>query len=75
MIDYDLTKLLKYIMYLDMNNLCGWPMGGYLPYGGCKQLKNVDGFDVNSISQNSSIGYILEVDLEYADELHALHND
>ena len=40
-----------------------------------KWLKNVDGFDVNSISKKSSTGYILEVDLEYPDELHALHND
>ena len=33
-------------------------------------VKNVDGFDVRSISKKSSIGYILEVDLEYPDELH-----
>ena len=42
--------------------------------------KNVDNFDVNSISEcnyieNNSTGYILKVDLEYPDELHALHND
>ena len=34
--NYDLTKSLKYVMYLDMNSLCGWPVGGYLPYGGFK---------------------------------------
>ena len=38
-------------------------------------MKNVDGFDVNSISEKSPIGYFLEVDLEYSDELHELHND
>ena len=37
-------------------------------------VKNVDNFDVNSISEKSSIGYILEFDLEYRDELHVLQN-
>ena len=73
--NYDPTKLSKSITYLDMNNLYGWAMSGYLPYGGFKWLKNVDGFDVNSISEKSSIRYVLEVDLEYPDELHVLHND
>ena len=50
-------------------------MSDDLPYGGFKLLKNVDGFDVNSVSEKSLIGYILKVDLEYLDELHALHND
>ena len=38
-------------------------------------VKNVDGFAVNSISAKSPIGYILEVDLKYPDELHVVHND
>ena len=50
-------------------------MSQYLPYGRFKWLKNVDKFDVNSISEKSPIGCILEVDLEYPDELHKLHND
>ena len=58
-----------------MNNLYGWPMSEYLPYEGFKLLKNVDGFDVNSISKKSPIRYILEVDLEYPDELHESHSD
>ena len=41
-----------------MSNLYGWAMGSYLAYGGFKWLKNVDGFDVNSISNKSLIGYI-----------------
>ena len=58
-----------------MNNLHGWGLSEYLPYGGFECLKNVDGFDVNWISEKSEIGYFLEVDLEYHDELHELHND
>ena len=73
--NYDPTKPSIYISYLDMNNLYGWAMSGYLPYGGFKWLKNVDNFDVNWVSENSPIGYLLEVDIEYPDELHALHND
>ena len=38
-------------------------------------LKNVDEFDVMSISEKRPIGYFLEVDLKYPDELHELHSD
>ena len=51
----------KFISDLDINNLCGWGMSKFLPYEGFKWLKNVDNFDVNSINENSSIGYVLEV--------------
>ena len=57
-----------------MNNLYGRAMTGYLPYGAFKSLKNADNFDVNSISENSSIGQF-ELDLEYPEQLHVLHND
>ena len=50
-------------------------MNGYLSYGGFKCLKNVDWFDVMSVSKKSRRGLILEVDLEYLEELHVLHND
>ena len=51
-------------------------MSQYLPYSGFKWLnrKEIDRFDVNSVSENSLDGYILEVDLEYRDELHESHN-
>ena len=58
-----------------MNNLYGWAMSGYVPYGGFNWLKNIDNFDVNSVSEKSPVGYIFKVDLEYPDELHVLHND
>ena len=34
-----------------MNNLYGWAMSSYLPYGTFKWLKNVNNFDVNSVSE------------------------
>ena len=65
----------KFITYLNMNNSYGCGLTAYLPYGKFKWLKNVDWFDVNSISEKSPIVYFLEVDLEHPKELHELHND
>ena len=73
--DYNPEKLSTFITYLDMNNLYGWAMSDYLPYGEFEWLKNIDKFDKNLINEKSVTGYILEVDLEYPDELHELHND
>ena len=82
--DYDPEQPLKFIAYLDMNNLYGWTMSNYLPYDGLKWFKNVDGLkwfknvdglDVMSISKESKIGLIFQVDLEYPKKLHASHND
>ena len=50
-------------------------MNEYLPYCRFKWLENIDKFDIMSISDKSPIGYFLEVDLEYSEELHELHND
>ena len=61
--------------YLDINNLYAWAMSEYLSYGRFKWLKNIDKFDIMSINHKSPIGYFLEVDLEYLEDLHELHND
>ena len=80
--DYDGSKCNSieesvYIIYLDANNLYGWAMAQYLPYGEFKWLskKQIDEFDLNLVKENSSMGYILKVDLEYLSECHDLHND
>ena len=63
--DCNPKKPSKYILYLEMNNLYGWAMSGYLPYGRFKYLKSVDRFDVNAISEKSQTVYIIEAHLEY----------
>ena len=73
--NYDHTKPSKCILYLDMNNLYGWAMSGFLPYSGFKWLKNAYNFDVRSVGETSSIGCILKVNLEYPKKVHLLHND
>ena len=68
----------KNILYLDMNNLFGHAMSQYLPYANFKWVKNIDKIKqkiMNIKSNNSSTGYILEVALEYPQELHGIHND
>ena len=68
MSDYDPKKPSAFITYLDKNNLYGWAMSEYLPYGDFEWLKNVDELDVMSINKKSDVGYILEVDLKYPND-------
>ncbi|XP_069364145.1 uncharacterized protein [Maniola hyperantus] len=70
--DYDKEKPKSYLTYLDANNLYGWAMSQYLPTGGFEWVNTETNFKV---SDTSEIGYILEVDLEYPNELHDLHSD
>ena len=74
---YDEYKESIFIMYLDANNLYGWAMNQYLPHSKSKWLskKEINDFCLNSVGENSSIDYILEVDLDYPSELHGLHID
>ena len=60
--NYDSSEESIFLMYLDANNLYGWAMIQYLPYGGSKWLskKEIEKFDLNSTGENSSIRYTLE---------------
>ena len=59
------------------DNSYGQAMSQYLPYSRFEWLnqKEISDFCLNSVSENSSIGYILEVDLEYPSELHDFDNE
>ena len=49
----------------------------HLPYIEFKWLnqEEIDKYDVNLIAENNLHGHTLEIDLEYPDTLHELHND
>ena len=75
--EYDEKALSKYIMYLDADNLYGWAMSQYLPTGGFRWMteKQIDKIDLAKYKEDSKKGLIVEVDLEYPEGLHNLHND
>ena len=75
--EYDEKAPSKYIMYLDANNLYGWAMSQYLPTGAFKWLteKQINNLNLAKYQEDSNKGLILEVDLEYPEGLHYLHND
>ncbi|RLU15730.1 hypothetical protein DMN91_011485 [Ooceraea biroi] len=72
---YDPSKPSLYLMYYDVNNLYGWAMCQPLPYAEFRWIDDTSNFDVNVITPDSPKGYILEVDLEYPQQLHDAHVD
>ena len=67
--DYDPSEPSKYIQYLDANNLYGWAMSQKLPIGNFRWMT------VKQLDKWFEYPCILEVDLEYPQELHDLHDD
>ena len=63
------------IRYLDMNNLYGHEMSQYLPYADFKWVRGIYKIKQKLMNIKSNTGYILEVDLQYPQELHDIHND
>ena len=57
---YDGSEESKYITYFVANHLYGWEMRQHLPYSEFKWLnqKEIRDFCLNSISENSLIGYM-----------------
>ena len=73
--DYDPSKPNSYIMYLDANNLYGWEMSKPLSKKDFKWKRVMPTEeDILKKKENARNGWILEVDLEYLEELHEEHN-
>ncbi|XP_075225352.1 uncharacterized protein LOC142333778 [Lycorma delicatula] len=74
---YDPSEPTSWVQYYDCNNLYGTAMVEPLPHANFRWLstEEIDNLDINSVCDRSEKGYILEVDLEYPQELHDRHKD
>lgn len=76
MSEFEANETSNFLMYLDANNLYGHAMMQYLPVDGYEWC--YDEFSTEkilSIPDDSPVGYVFEVDLEYPQSLHDLHKD
>ena len=76
--NYNESKESSYIQYADANNLYGFAMSQKLPVNSFKWVEDklkIDEEFIKNYNENSSKGYILEVDVKYPRKLHDLHSD
>lgn len=75
--NYNPSEPSSFIAYLDATNLYGHSMSQYLPSHGFSWLKEdeISNFNVTDIPDEGEFGYVLEVDIEYPQELHEAHAD
>ena len=59
----------KKILYIDANNLYGLSMSRPLPYDEIKFDRSIKLEDILNTSDDSDIGYFIEVDLKYPDNI------
>lgn len=74
--NYDPDVESNFLMYLDANNLYGHAMSQYLPLSSFSwSTAEFNAASISQIPDNSCVGYIFEVDLEYPKHLHDKHKD
>ena len=66
---FDPVKESKFISYLDTNNLYSWAMSKQLPTSGFEWMTD------DELDDWKHLSCILEVELDYPEDLHHLHND
>ena len=73
---HDKSKDDNTLLYTDANALYAHSMIQPLPISGFKWLsaREVENFDLTKLCADESVGYLLEVDLNYPERLHDRHN-
>ena len=75
--DYDKNEELSNLKYWDVNSLYGWAVSQKLPVNGFKLVEETFHFNedfIKSYNEESGEEYFLEVDGQYPENLHDLHN-
>ena len=75
--DMNYEELSSFLMYVDANNLYGWAMSKTLPVDNFKWVDDLSMFTedfIKSYDEESDIGCLLVVDIEYSKNLHMLHS-
>ena len=77
LIDYNPDDITSHCVYLDANNLYGWAMSQMMPFKSMRWLSadEIQTLNYLSIADDSTKGYILEVDIKYPKEIHDEHSD
>ena len=76
--DYDKNKESSYLKYWDINNLSVWAMSLMLPVNNFEWIEDTSQFNedfIKNYNEESDEGCFLEVDIQYPEKLHELHND
>ena len=76
--DYNKNKESSYIQYWDVNNSYGCTMSQILPVNNFAWFKDTSQFNedfIKNYNEEINEGYFLEVDVQYLEKLHELHND
>ena len=76
--DYDKNKESSYLKNCELNNLYGWAMSQKLLLDGSKWVENSSQFNkyfIENSNEYSDEGYFAEVDVQYPEKLHDLHQE
>lgn len=73
--EYNQHEETVYLAYFDANNLYGWAMNKPLAFEGFTWVDPNTMGNIKDIPQYGEVGYFLECDIEYPENLHDLHYD
>ena len=73
--DFNPNEKSSFIHYVDANNLYGASMSHPLPIGNFRWCEDIENLNIMELDPDGDTCYILEVDLNYPENLHVSHSD